>query len=276
MSALVARELPEAHDSLALGLRGERALAQLGPLTTARQAAPYRRILVATGLTACDCYGGAVLRACIDRHLATHRENRAQIWEPKDPEVWSRVHDLLSPLPAGCELVEDQPRPQRNRDIVVPAMRVEDPEMAGLLGHTIVRAGVALGVDASPARAVAQALATLAENAREHAVDSSLGALVACALENPTNELHALALDLGGALASSEDPPARLREALARSRAQLGGLASLILLAERRGLDATLRLASGPARARWRTSDRVRYEEGAPVPGFVASFSVRL
>jgi hypothetical protein len=186
------------------------------------------------------------------------------------------MHDLLSPLPAGCELVEDQPRPARNREIVVPAMRIEGPETAELLGHTIARVHAGLGVDVSAVRAVAGALVALAENAREHATDSSVGVMVACALERPTNELQLVALDLGGALATAADPPARLREALARSRAQLGGLASLILLAERRGLDVTLRLASGPARARWRAGDRVRYEEGATAPGFVASFSVRL
>lgn len=273
---MVARELPNEHDSLLAALRGERALAQLGPLTTPRRTGPYRRVIVATGLTACDCYGGAVLRACIDLHLAAHTENRAQIWEPKDPQVWSRLHDFLSPFPAGCELVDDQPYPARNPEIVVPAMRIEEPEIAALLGHTITRVHAGLGVGASPARAVAQALVALAENAREHAGDSPVGVLVACALERPTNELHLVALDLGGALATSPDPPAQLRDALARSRAQLGGLASLILLAERRGLDATLRLACGPARARWRADDRVRYEEGATVPGFVASFSVRL
>lgn len=273
---MAAGELPKAHESLGSALRGERALAQLGPLTTARLAGPYRRVLVTSGLSACDCYGGLVLRVCIDLHLAAHRENRAQVWEPKDPEVWSRMHDLLSPLPAGCELAEDHPRPARNREIIVPAMRIEGMETAELLGHTIVRVHAGLGVDVSAARAVAGALVALVENARGYAADSSVGVMVACSLERSTNELQLVALDLGGALARADDPPARLREVLARSRAQLGGLASLILLAERRGLDATLRLASGPARARWRAGDRVRYEEGATAPGFVASFSVRL
>jgi hypothetical protein len=77
-------------------------------------------------------------------------------------------------------------------------------------------------------------------------------------------------------MAAAPDPPARLRDALASSRHRLGGLASLIVLAEKRGLDATLRLASGPARARWRANDRVRYDTGPVVPGFVAGFSVRV
>jgi hypothetical protein len=273
---MVGRELPSEHDSLRMSLRGERALAQLGPLTTPRLAGPYRRVLVTSKLSACDCYGGLALRACIVLHLSAHPENRAQIWEPKDPGVWSRMHDLLSPLPAGCELAEDHPRPARNREIVVPAMRIEGPETAELLGHTIARVHAGLGVDVSAARAVAGALVALAENAREHAADSSVGVMVACALERPTNELQIVALDVGGTFAKAADPPTQLRDALARSRAQLGGLASLVLLAERRGIDATLRLASGPARARWRAGERVRYEEGATVPGFIASFSVRL
>lgn len=273
---MVARELPKEHDSLRMALRGEQALAQLGPLTTARLASPYRRVLVASGLKACDCYGGAVLRVCVDRHLAASTENRAEIWEPTNPEVWSRMHDLLSPLPDGCELAGDRPLPARNQEIIFPAMKIEEPEVAVLLGQTIMRVGSRLGIGSSPARAVAQAIVALAENAREHAADSSIGVLVACALEHPTNELHLLALDLGGTLATSEDAPVQLRDALAHSRARPGGLASLMLLAERRELDATLRLASGPARARWRANDRVRYEVSAPVPGFVASFSVRL
>lgn len=269
-------ELPKEYESLLPSLRGERALAQLGPLTTARRADPYSRVLVMSGLSACDCHGALALRACIDVHLSAHAKNRVELWEPKDAGLWSRVHDLLSPFPDRCDLVEDQPRPVRNRDIVLPAMRIEQPDHAALLGHTIARAHDGLGVKVSAARALAQALVVFVENARAHAADSSVGVMVACALEHPTRELQLVALDLGGALLPSGDPPAPLLDALARSRAGLGGLASLILLAERRGLDATLRLAAGQARARWRTHDRVRYEDGSAVPGFVASFSVRL
>jgi hypothetical protein len=256
-------------------LRGERALAKLGALTTPRRTSPYRRVLATTLLSDCDCYTGVVLRACVDRHLAENKQNKAQIWEPKNPEVWSRLHDFLLPLPDRCDLVGDETPPARNEEIVFPAMRIEDAEIAALLGHTITRVRDRLGIEESAARAVAQALVVLAENAREHAPDSSVGVLSACAVERPANELHLVALDLGGVLATSDDPAAALREALARSRARLDGLASLMLLAERRGLEPTLRLASGSARARWRGS-RVRYDEGTPVPGFVASFSVRL
>ncbi len=272
---MVARELPEVHDSLRGGLRGERALAQLGPLTTTRHAAPYRRVLATTFLADCDCYTGTILRACLDRHLAGHEENRAQIWEPKDPDVWSRLHGFLSPLPDGCDLVGDEDSPVRNEEVIFPAMQIEDAEIAALLGHTITRVRGRLGIDDSAARAVAQALVVLVENGREHGADSSVGVVAACAVERPANDLHLVALDLSGALATAKNPAAQLREAVARSREQLGGLASLMALAERRGLDARLRLASGPGRVRWRGS-RVRYEEGTPVPGFVASFSVRL
>lgn len=273
---MVAQKLPDEHDSLREALRGERALAQLGTLTTPRRTGPYRRVLVATHLVGCDAYGGIVLRVCIDTHLEGHKDNRAQIWEPKDPEVWSCIHDLLSPLPDGCDLAADQPLPVRNPEIVVPAMRIDEADTAALLGHTITRVHAGLDVGISAARAAAEALVALVENGREHAGDSPLGTVVACALERQTNELQLVALDLGSAMAAASDPPARLRDALAVSRHQLGGLASLILLAERRGLDATLRLASGPARARWRTNDRVRYDTGPVVPGFVVGFSVRL
>lgn len=276
MARVVVRDLPDVHDALPLGMRRELALAQLGPLTTPLRAAPYRRVLVASRLADCDCYCGVVVRTCLERHFAMHRDNRAQLWEPKELDAWSRLHDFLMPLPGGCELAQDQPRPARNEDVVLPAMRIDDVEIAALLGHTVVRVGVALGLGVSAARAVAQALVTFTDNARRHAADSPIGVLAACAVESRTDELHLVVLDLGTALVSADRPSGGLRNALARSRAGLGGMASLMALVERRGIDATLRIASSDARARWRSGGRVRYDQGEKVPGFVASFSVRL
>lgn len=90
--------------------------------------------------------------------------------------------------------------------------------------------------------------------------------MAACAIERPMNELHLLMLDLGSTLAEAEDQGERLREVVSRSRARFGGLATLMWLAERQGVDATLRLASGQARTSWR-ANRVRYTDGAHVPG---------
>lgn len=112
-------ELPEEHDSLKGSLRGERALAKLGPLTTPRRTGSYRRVLTTTFLGDCDCYTGTVLRVCIDRHLAEDKKNEAQIWEPKEQMVWSRLHDFLTPLPQRCDLVGDEVAPARNEDIVI-------------------------------------------------------------------------------------------------------------------------------------------------------------
>ncbi len=158
----------------------------------------------------------------------------------------------------------------------MPAFRIEDPEQAMLLGQTIARAHTRLGVEIAAARAAAEAIVVFADNARVHAADSRIGVTVACALEPEAGELQLVALDLGQAVRADPEPVERLREMVARSRRDLGGLASMIMLAERRGLDVTLRLASGAARARWATSERLRYEEGPAVPGLVASFAVRL
>jgi hypothetical protein len=273
---LVSEELPNANESLVGQLRGEHALAYLATLTTPRLAGAYRRVLVVNGLTACDAHTGLVLRVCIDLHLDGHPGNRAQIWEPKDESVWRRLHDLLSPLPDRCELVEDQSYPERDPEIVVPAFRIDDPEQAALLGQTIARAHTRLGVDLAAARAAAEAIVVFVDNARLHAADSRIGVSVACTLEPDSRELQVVALDLGQGVSADPEPVERLREIVARSRRDLGGLASLILLAERRRLDVTLRLASGAARARWTTGERLRYEEASPVPGFVASLTVRL
>jgi hypothetical protein len=273
---VTAEELPNEYDSLPDLLTGERVLAHLAALTTPRRAGAYRRVLVVNGLTGCDSCTGLVLRACIDLHLEGDPGNRAQIWEPKDAAVWRRLHDLLSPLPDRCELVEDQLHPARDPEIIVPAFRIEDPEQAMLLGQTIARAHTRLGVEIAAARAAAEAIVVFADNARVHGADSRIGVTVACVLEPDTRELQLVALDLGQGVSADPEPVERLRELVARSRRDLGGLASLIMLAERRRLDVTLRLATGAARARWATSERLRYEEGPAVPGFVASFTVRL
>lgn len=273
---MVSEELPNANESLLGQLTGEQALAYLATLTTPRLAGAYRRVLIVNGLTACDAYTGLVLRACIDLHLEDDPGNRAQIWEPKDEAVWRRLHDLLSPLPDRCELVEDQSHPERDPEIIVPAFRIDDPEQAALLGQTIARAHTHLGVEIAAARAAAEAIVVFVNNARTHAADSRIGVSVACALKPNTRELELVALDLGEGVSADSEPVERLREMVARSRRDLGGLASLVLLAERRRLDVTLRLASGAARARWATSERLRYNEGPAVPGFVASFTVRL
>jgi hypothetical protein len=221
-TALATDELQNEYDSLSDALRGEIALANLATLTTPRRIGAYRRVIVANRLKYCDTYTGVVLKACIEVHLASETGNRAQVWEPKDPGVWSRLHDLLSPLPLGCDLVEDQPYPPRNREILVPAMRVEDSDIAAALGYGLTRAHTALGVGITDARAVAEAIVAFVENARVHAGDSRIGVLVACAVEPRTNELMLVALDLGGAIASAGDPAATLRVAVARSRENLG------------------------------------------------------
>ena len=271
-----AHTLPKENESLLNPLDGEGALAALGPLTTPRRAGAYQRVLVVNSLTACDCYTGVVLRTCIDTHLAGHAGNRIQIWEPKDADVWSRIHDLLSPLPERCELAEDQPYPARNREVIVPAIRIDEPETASLLGHAITRAHAELGLHVRSARAAMEALVAFVDNARTHATESSIGVLVACAVLPQANELQLVALDLDATLAGDPDPEERLREAIATSRRNLGGFASLIMGAERRGLDATLRLATGAARARWRTEERLLYSTASTIPGFAADFTVRL
>jgi hypothetical protein len=272
---VTAEEFPEPTDSLVGELVGERALALLGPLTTPSIAGAHRRFLVVNMVTACDAYAGVVLRACIDLHLQRDSGNRAQIWEPKDLAVWRRLHDLLSPLPERCERVGDQEFPERDPDIVLPAFRIENPEQPRLLGHTIVRAHTRIGVDIQAARAAAEAIAVFADNARMHAPDSSVGVLVACAREPDSRELQLVALDLGQSISGDSEPLQRLRELVAKSRREIGGLASLVERAEGRRLDATLHLASGTGRARWATGERLRYEEGPPVPGFVAGFTLR-
>lgn len=273
---MASEELPNANESLVGQLRGEHALAYLATLTTPRLAGAYRRVLVVNGLTACDAHTGLVLRACIDLHLAGHPGNRAQIWEPKHEAVWRRLHDLLSPLPDRCDLVEDQSRPERDPEIIVPAFRIDDPEHAALLGQTIIHAHARLGFQIEAARAAAEAMVVFVENARVHAPDSRVGVSVACVLETESRELQLVALDLGQRLSADPEPVKRLREIVAQSRRDLGGLASVILLAERRGLEVTLRLASGAARARWATGERLRYDEASALPGFVASLTIRL
>jgi hypothetical protein len=273
---LAADELPEPRDSLVGKLVGERALALLGPLTTPSLSGAHRRFLVVNGVTACDAYAGAVLRASIDLHLARDPGNLAQIWEPKDLAVWRRLHDLLLPLPERCELVGDQEYPERDPEIILPAFRIEDSEQAALLGHTVVRAHSSIGLEIQAARAAAEAIAVFADNAHKHAPDSPLGVLLACALQPDTRELQVVALDLGQESSANPEPVQRLRDLVAQSRRDIGGLASLLDRAEGRRLAATLRLASGGARARWATGARLRYEEATPVPGFVAGFTVRL
>lgn len=259
------------HWRLAGVMRGHRAI---DALDAGIQLHTPRLEIVASRLTAVDAYTGAVARAVIEAHLQRNPANAASIWEPRSSEAWGMLCDLLRPLPSRCQPCGDHPVLGRDARILLPAMPVKDDEHAELVtAGWLPGVGRYSGLSARHTRWLIEAGAALIENGLVHARDSAIGVLAAACLEPQGNDVQIVAVDLGSSIAAQDDPLSALRDVVGRSRGGVHGLVTLADLAERRGADISLRLASGVGRATYR-GGRWRYSPGPPVPGFVAGYEI--
>jgi hypothetical protein len=225
-------------------------------------------------VTAVDAFSGAVLRASIEEHLASVRDGSVSIWHPDEEPIWETLHDLLGPLPDGCQLPRDARMPVRDRRVFLPAQRVDDMETADLLARYVRAAGPSAGLEPTEAGYLATALPALVENGLEYAPTSPCGVVVCGAVERESGDSQLVALDLGDSVAGAKEPLGALRECLERSRESFGGFAHIQGLASQRDLDVSILLASGTGRSRWRRGRSWRHSEVAFAPGFCVGISV--
>jgi hypothetical protein len=250
-------------------LRGERALPHLlDPRRIAGDSG--ERLLVMNHVAAVDAYTGAVVRASIEAHLALGRGARVCVWPPVDPDVWATVHDLLRPLPQGCEFPDDAAHPVRARHVFLPAHRVDDLDYAAVLTRFLRPAGSAAGLNPRETGQLATALPALVDNALRYAPTSPCGVIACGAVERESGDAQLVAVDLGAAVSGS--PPNTIRDCVTHSQKTFGGLHNVLRRAEKVGLDVTLTIASGTGRARWR--GRWQYREAQFVPGWSVGLSV--
>jgi hypothetical protein len=266
-------DVEEADDSRALtsAWRGQRALGGLD-----RLCAPGgpRRVIDARPLARADAFTGAAVREAIDRHLTRDRGHSVLLHEPTSPKPLSMLHHLVGPLPRRARWAGDAARPPIDRNVLLPAMRVEDDETSRNVATWLetVTSGP-LRLPSSAARLLAMAAATFGDNALKHGAQGVL----LCACHDPqANDLQVVALSDHVPAAAVTDGVSFLREAVERSERELGGIFSIVELARRRGIDVTVRVATGTGRTFWRAGKR-RYDiTTAPIPAFVASVEIHL
>ena len=213
-----------------------------------------------------DAYGGALVAAALTGAIA----GPVELVEPDDDDAHALIRDMLALAPSSAQWVGRHPRPRRDRRVLVPAWRVDDVDAARQLAHELMPVALPdLGVGEREVLTMSEAALVFAVNSLEHA---EAPAMICAALDQPCRKLKLVAVDLGQRLAA--DPDA-LRAAVHHSRREGRELAGLATVSVRRGLEVTLRLATGAARMTFR-DERWRAHSAAPVPGFVAGLEIHL
>jgi hypothetical protein len=264
---------PRKHRELRGAIRGQRALATFADLLGP---ADQELNLVLYGLSRVDAWTGVLLRATIERHLATDTSNRIVVWEPRDPAMWRQVSSLIGAMPSRAQYCGDQPAPQLDPAVLVPATALRDEEDVDLIDRVVlVNAAKLAGVDQRARGLMREAFGELAEDALLHSPPGAMRTLACVARETDSSELTTALWAPAARLAEDPHPVERLREMLMSSREDLTALGSLAEAAGRRSVDASLTIAASTARARWR-NDRWRYSEGPAMPGFAAGYTLHL
>ena len=255
--------------SFAGALYGRRALEQLAAAIAPPAGAGLELDL--TGVTRADTYTGVVMRTAIECHLRAGSGNRVAVWAPRQGAARAMVDTLLNPLPPRCDRSQDPPRESASPHVHVPSLLLEDARDVDMITQLVLRGLAARrALRVQDARALQRSVAALGDNALVHGVGGPCPPVAALALEPMGHELQLVVTSLG-----AETDPHGLRAAVARTRERLGGLESIGAQADRKGLDLSLRLISGTARAH-RRHGRWRYQDGPLVPGWTAVVEIHL
>lgn len=228
------------------------------------------------GLTRVDAWTGVVLRASIERHLAADTSNRIVVWEPQDAGVWRHMSSLIGAMPSRAQYCGDQLAPQLDPAVLLPATALRDEEDIELVDRVVlINAAKLAGVAQRDRALLREAFGELAEDALLRSTPGAELPMACVARETDSNELTAAIWTPGQGLADDPEPVEQLRAMLVSSRVELGALASLAEVADRRSVDASLTIATSTARARYR-SGRWRYGEGPSMPGFAAGYTLHV
>lgn len=259
--------------TLTPALRGQRAIAALGPLCS--PAAP-RLEVDATNLKRADAFTGVVVREVVRRHLDADPGHQIFLREPHDSPTWDMLSDLVGTLPRRARWAGDQRAARREQQVLLPTTSIDDEEVAKLISKSWLPAIMAnLRLPAAERRLLMSAAAAFADNGLRYG--SGAATLLCACHDEQANDLQLVALSSWEAPAEDFDAVDMLREALAKSRRAIGGIAMLIDQAKRRNIDATIRLAVDQGRLHCRGQATPRIEGDAPpIPAFVASLEIHL
>jgi hypothetical protein len=163
----------------------------------------------------------------------------------------------------------------RHRSVFLPATPIDDLEVAALMSRYLrAGGGASAGLSVTESRYLATTLMIVADNGLQHG-RSSCGIVICGAVEPQTSTAQLVAIDLGTSISGSVDPGAALRRCVDSARRPFGGLQHLVDLANRANLDVSVRIASGTARSRWDSADRLwRHDIAAFAPGFTVGISI--
>ena len=256
--------IPPFH-TLAVDERGESALALLPA-----PAGPAEPVYIyGTQLQASDAWTGTAFRASIEYHCV-NLGNSMTLDPPAEDRAFARLCDLLGPLPENFHLTRDASGAGRGLALL-PALRVEDAGDLDAAAATIhYRAG---GYGSAVARTVAAAVSVFIDNALTHAGTSPIGVVTTVAFDPAANSVQVVSTDLGPDLVDPEDAEQYLLGVRQHATAIHSNFAHLVQASSRRGISATLTLASGPGRLRW-SADGVSSTTTFAAPGFTQALTI--
>lgn len=252
--------------------RGHRALAVLSTLLAP---AAQSLVLNMSAVRRVDAYGGSVLRAAVEMHVARDPLNDVTIVEPVDDAAWALTFDLLggSLLPLRSRWAGSRSAGRRGSEVLVPATPIVDEEDVRLLvDETIRRAAGALGYGDHAGHFLQEAAQVFLANAQKHGEHSPVPPIVCASLEPQANDLQLVTLDLAGNVPAGDAAEVALRAAVGGGSS--GSLNDLVV-PRRGGLDVSVRLSWGTGRAWFRTGDSWHFDTSpGTVPGFVVGGEV--
>jgi len=258
------------YKTLPSQLCGESALELLPQLD---QYKPGEVRILGEHLVAIDAWGGASMR-CLIEYLGRYRQGRVTLSPCGDVATWHLLHALVRKNhPAHLVLPNDLPDDKKDEEVPVPpevllqAEPMPSVERAEQAAKELF--GAAEGKLVKPARFVAKYLPELVSNSLQHAKRSAVHP-VACAYHDVEDSvLQLVVVDLGEHFPDQKSLSNRV------SKAQAGGLLTLVAQAKESKFDMSLSVASGTGRIRWRNGSLQKATSRAKeVRGFCAAITV--
>ena len=252
--------------------RGRHALHHLAATPASGSAEDSDLVIDAGEAQVVDAFTGTVTMANVEEHLGKPGRGRsATVTPPQSGEVHGRFYTMLTLAPKRCKVEHaGATAPVRDPRILLPATRVrtaaEADTLALFLRASSQRSDLGTArLESREAGLLAGALPDLVDNALHHAPDSGCGVIVCSALESDNREAQLVITDLGAEVSGAPESLSLLREAWARSRAELGSLHYLTERASKFGLDISVQIRTGNAQGRWRrrwNSDHAEFTPG--------------
>jgi hypothetical protein len=251
-------------------LRGEIALEYL----PRRGSAPEDVQIGCSAIKLVDTWSFVAMRTLIE-YPARRLCVPVHFMPPNDDATCETLLAGLGDLPNGVTVSADAPSDPDDRNIILPATRIDSAAIGESIGAHLPHTTRSAGTPVRERRMIALALQELVDNALSHA-KSPTDAIASIAVEPEQKELQLVVNDLGDGIADRPDAAERL-EAGWNSRGNRGGLRSIVTNAERRGFDLSLLISAGTGRLACRSGNPVIVTTDEPhIPGFTVAVTIQL